>query len=112
VSSPGGGESGNTSGLDDLQNDITMALELKTSGSLGCAYYSYEENSLYLLEDTFAADLDTVEQLLIHCQPTTLLLPMRSPERLQLYVKHLSGDNDEVAEGWFSTSGRLFFLLG
>jgi len=74
-----------------------MAIETKADGSLGCAYYSYEENDLYLLEDTRMADLDIVEQLLIHAQPTTLLLPMRCPESIQEYVKRFDG---EASEGW------------
>jgi hypothetical protein len=102
--SPEAGGDGSRLDLDGSENNITMAIELKMSGSLGCAYYSYYDGALYLLEDTRLADLDTVEQLVIHAQPTTLLLPMRSPEPLHDYVKRLDRQGGDASEGGFLTS--------
>ncbi|KAI1365065.1 putative MSH5 protein [Xylaria arbuscula] len=70
----------------DAMNEIIMAIDMRDRGprgsSIGCAYYSVLEEALYLLEDVQMAGVDLVETLLLHAQPTTILVSSRAPEPL------------------------------
>jgi len=59
-----------------------MALDMKQNGDLGCAYYIAVDQALYLLEDVAMAGIELIETLLLHSQPTTILLSSRAPEDL------------------------------
>lgn len=67
-------------------NEIIMAIDMRDRGpqgsTIGCAYYVVLEEVLYLLEDVAMAGVDLVETLLLHGQPTTVLISTRAPESL------------------------------
>lgn len=66
----------------DALNEVIVALDMKQNGDLGCAYYIAVEEVLYLLEDVAMAGVELIETLLLHTQPTTILLSSRAPEAL------------------------------
>ncbi|KAI0858379.1 putative MSH5 protein [Xylaria cubensis] len=80
----------------DAMNEIIMAIEMRDRGprgsTLGCAYYVALEEALYLLEDVAMAGIDLVETLLLHAQPTTVLLSARAPESLSQFLSRGSQD--------------------
>ena len=59
-----------------------MALHAGDKSSLGCAYFSTEDSTLYLSGDVPMAGLDIAEQLINHASPTTLLVSGRTPKFL------------------------------
>ncbi|KAI1322005.1 muts domain V-domain-containing protein [Xylariaceae sp. FL0255] len=70
----------------DALNEIIMAIEMKDNGrqgsTIGCAYYVALEEKLYLLDEVRMAAIDLVETLLLHTQPTTILVSSRASEAL------------------------------
>lgn len=66
----------------DALNEIIMAIDMKNNGNVGCAYYITARETLYLLEDVAVAGTDLVETLLLHANPTTVLISARSPDTL------------------------------
>ncbi|KAH7330304.1 muts domain V-domain-containing protein [Rhexocercosporidium sp. MPI-PUGE-AT-0058] len=80
----------------DAVNEIIMAIELKNRGTIGCAYYSAREEKLYLMADIKMADLDMIETLKLHVQPTVILISNRSDEKLE---DHLSKDARGIDRG-------------
>ncbi|KAI1467344.1 muts domain V-domain-containing protein [Daldinia caldariorum] len=59
---------------------------MKENGSLGCAYYIAADETLFLLEDVAMSGMDLVETLLLHVNPTTILISARAPEKLADYL--------------------------
>ncbi|OTB16046.1 hypothetical protein K445DRAFT_351925 [Daldinia sp. EC12] len=59
---------------------------MKENGSLGCAYYIAIDEALFLLEDVAMSGMDLVETLLLHVNPTTVLISARAPEKLADYL--------------------------
>ncbi|KAI1197518.1 muts domain V-domain-containing protein [Nemania serpens] len=80
----------------DAMNEVIMAIDMRDHGpqgsTLGCAYYIVLEEALYLLEDVAMAGVDLVETLLLHAQPTTVLVSARAPEPLSQFLA--SGSQD------------------
>ncbi|KAI1826467.1 putative MSH5 protein [Xylaria intraflava] len=80
----------------DAMNEIIMAIDMRDRGShgslIGCAYYVVMEEALYLLEDVAMAGVDLVETLLLHAQPTTVLISARAPETLANFLSSSSQD--------------------
>ncbi|KAI3331791.1 muts domain V-domain-containing protein [Xylariaceae sp. AK1471] len=80
----------------DAINEIIMAIDMRDHGSqgstLGCTYYVVLEQTLYLLEDVAMAGVDLVETLLLHAQPTTVLISSRAPEALAQFLERGSQD--------------------
>lgn len=66
----------------DALNETIMAIDIKSNGNLGCAYYIASQETLYLLEDVAMASSDLVETLLLHANPTTVLISARAPDSL------------------------------
>lgn len=64
-----------------------MAIDLKDSSTMGCAFFDTENGALLLCTDVLMADLDMADQLLAHIQPTTVLVPGRSPESLLTFLE-------------------------
>lgn len=65
----------------ERRNEVLMAVSLQVKGVLGCAYYSTDENSLFLLQDMSCTEpLQFVEMLMLHIQPTIVLLPLKVPD--------------------------------
>lgn len=75
----------------DGGNNITLALDMKADGALGCAYFSGDNGTLLLFQQVASADMTWVDQLLLHAQPTVVLLPARAPENLVQNVERLAG---------------------
>ncbi|KAH8889520.1 hypothetical protein GQ53DRAFT_825406 [Thozetella sp. PMI_491] len=59
-----------------------MAIDMKENGTVGCAFYVALDEALFLQEDIHLAGLELVETMLIHVQPTAVLVPRRAPDRL------------------------------
>ncbi|KAI0165541.1 muts domain V-domain-containing protein [Xylariaceae sp. FL1272] len=70
----------------DALNEIIMAIDVRDNGrqgsTIGCAYYIALEESLHLMDEVSMAGIDLVETLLLHSQPTTILMSSRAPEVL------------------------------
>lgn len=49
---------------DDTLNEIVMAVDVRSRGTVGCAYYVARDETLYLMQDTSFGGPDTVE----HCE--------------------------------------------
>lgn len=69
-----------------------MAIDMKDNGTVGCAYYVAIDEALFLQEDIPLAGIDLVETLLIHAEPTTVLISIRSPDDLARFIE--SGAQD------------------
>ncbi|GAW18856.1 hypothetical protein ANO14919_083380 [Xylariales sp. No.14919] len=86
----GGGRDGGGNAVSeespDAINEIIAAIDMRDRGpqgsTIGCAYYVVLEEALYLLEDVAMAGVDFVETLLLHAQPTTVLISSKAPEPL------------------------------
>ena len=59
-----------------------MAIDMKINGNLGCVYYVTAQETLYLLEDIAMAGIELVETLLLHANPTTILISTKAPDNL------------------------------
>lgn len=84
----------------DALNEIIMAIDMKNNGNLGCAYYITAQETLYLLEDVAMAGIDLVETLLLHANPTTVLISARAPD-------NLAGHLERGAQGVDGNRGEL-----
>ncbi|KAI2466390.1 muts domain V-domain-containing protein [Annulohypoxylon bovei var. microspora] len=70
----------------DALGEIIMAIDMKDNGNLGCAYYIAMDETLFLLEDVAMPGIDLVETLLLHVNPTTILISARASETLASYL--------------------------
>ncbi|KAI1137035.1 muts domain V-domain-containing protein [Hypoxylon sp. FL0543] len=70
----------------DALGEIIMGIDMKDNGNLGCAYYVAVDEALFLLEDVPMSGMDLVETLLLHVNPTTVLISARSSEALANYL--------------------------
>ena len=75
--------------IDDLaaEDEVIAAIDMKSNGALGCAVYSPSGNSMSILEDVSSANLELIESLMIHTQPSTILLQNRAPEMVTEYLE-------------------------
>ncbi|SPN97820.1 related to MSH5 - meiosis-specific protein [Cephalotrichum gorgonifer] len=80
----------------DGRTDTTLAIDMKTDGTLGCTYFNGDGGTLFLLQEVASADMTWVDQLLLHAQPNVVLLPARAPESL---VRHLERLAEPAMEG-------------
>ncbi|RYO76528.1 hypothetical protein DL762_002096 [Monosporascus cannonballus] len=71
----------------DALNEIIMAIDMKNNGNLGCSYYITAQETLFLLEDVAMAGVELVETLLLHANPTTVLISSRAPDSLADYLE-------------------------
>ena len=69
------------------QDEVIAAIDMKNNGALGCAVYDMSDNSLAILEDISSADIELIESLMIHIQPSTILLQNRTPELITDYLE-------------------------
>ncbi|XDG10457.1 hypothetical protein ABKA04_010072 [Annulohypoxylon sp. FPYF3050] len=63
-----------------------MAIDMKDGGNLGCAYYIALDETMFLLEDIAMSGIDLVETLLLHVNPTTILISARASEVLASHL--------------------------
>jgi DNA mismatch repair protein MSH5 len=54
-------ESRRASSSDDDSGHIIAAIDMKDYGTVGCSYYSAEEEKMYLLGDTRSGGMETIE---------------------------------------------------
>ncbi|OQE40807.1 hypothetical protein PENCOP_c005G07611 [Penicillium coprophilum] len=62
---------------DDFDDHVIAAIDMKDHGTVGCSYYSAEEEKLYLLGDSRSGDIETIDALLLQIKPTVVLTPPR-----------------------------------
>ena len=46
---------------DDLDDHVITAIDMKDHGTVGCSYYSAEEEKMYLLGDSRSGDIETID---------------------------------------------------
>ena len=46
---------------DDLDDHVIAAVDMKGHGTVGCSYYSAEEEKMYLLGDSRSGDMETID---------------------------------------------------
>ncbi|KAJ4320596.1 hypothetical protein N0V84_005778 [Fusarium piperis] len=71
-----------------------MAIDMKDSSTMGCAYFSTIDGVLHLSEDISMATLDVADQFLFHVEPTTVLISARAPEEFQTYLEKATIPSD------------------
>lgn len=71
----------------DTMNEVIMAIDMKDNGTVGCAYYVAIDEALFLQEDIQLAGIELVETLLLHAEPTTVLISIRSPDSLVRFIE-------------------------
>jgi hypothetical protein len=69
-----------------FEEEVILAIDMKSSGHLGCAYYTASANCLSIFEDVATADTKLMESLLIHTQPSTVVAHSRASETLLEYL--------------------------
>lgn len=89
-------EDSTESAKDDVfLDEIIMALDLQPNATMGCAVFSTRDGVLALLHDVPMADLSVAEQLLTYVEPTTLLVSVRAPEHLSVFLEKQSTLHDQ-----------------
>ncbi|KAE8401294.1 muts domain V-domain-containing protein [Aspergillus pseudonomiae] len=82
---------------DDDLDQVIVAVDMRESGTVGCSYYSAQEETLYLLGDMQLAGTEILDSLVLQTKPTALLLSPR--------VDYLcSQDTNECGQGNSSQS--------
>ncbi|KAI9924802.1 MutS protein msh5 [Aspergillus wentii] len=61
---------------DDLEQ-VIVAIDMRDSGTVGCSYYSAQEEKLYLLGDIKSAGNEMIDSLILQTKPTVLLTSAR-----------------------------------
>lgn len=80
----------------DAVNETIMAVDMQRRGCIGCAYYVAREQKLYLMEDIKLANLDIIDMLKLHSQPTVILINTRSEDQLE---DHLAPNARRLGNG-------------
>ncbi|KAK1978267.1 hypothetical protein LZ30DRAFT_219651 [Colletotrichum cereale] len=77
-------------------NEVIVAIAIKGKSELGCAYYNSDECKLCLLQDmSFVEPLQVVETILIHVQPTVVLLPLKTPDAVVQFLEQRKSSVDQ-----------------
>ncbi|CRK19707.1 hypothetical protein BN1708_000372 [Verticillium longisporum] len=81
--------------------EVVLAVSFVERGSLGCAYFATNTQELRILHDMQYADVDVLEALLAHVQPTVVLLPFKTPEVVvSLFERHANiWDEGKTTQG-------------
>ncbi|KAK4158209.1 muts domain V-domain-containing protein [Chaetomidium leptoderma] len=75
-----------------------MAIDVDKDGKVGCAYYVAMDETLVLEEDISMGGIEAVDTLLLHVQPTSVIIPNRAPGDLIEFLErdaHRFDDNEE-----------------
>jgi DNA mismatch repair protein MSH5 len=64
-----------------------MAIDMGHNSTVGCAHYNTADGLLSLSDDIPMASMDVVEHILLHVEPTTLLVSGRAPEVLMDFLQ-------------------------
>lgn len=68
-------------------DEVIAAMDMKENSALGCAFYSLSTCTLSVGQDIELADADAMEQMLLHIQPTVIIISSRAPESLRLLIE-------------------------
>lgn len=79
-----------------------MAIDMRENGTVGCAYYVAMDEALFLQEDIPMAGIELVETLIVHVEPTTVLISIRSPDHLVDFLEASAQDFEGHNEGMSS----------
>lgn len=90
----------------DSMNEVIMAIDMRGSGVIGCAYYVAREETLFLMQDIKFGDMELVDTLKLHIEPSTVVISTRADEKLEQY---LSKDARGIERG--EEGSRSFVLL-
>ncbi|KAK4144643.1 muts domain V-domain-containing protein [Dichotomopilus funicola] len=85
-----------------------MAIDVDKDGKVGCAYYVAMDEALVLEEDISMGGIEAVETFLLHVQPTSVIIPNRSPSDL---IEFLERDAHRPDDGIDSESGHGAYIL-
>ncbi|CAG8886991.1 unnamed protein product [Penicillium egyptiacum] len=77
---------------DDFDDHVIAAIDMKDHGTVGCSYYSAEEEKMYLLGDSRSGDIETIDALLLQIKPTVVLTPPRVDLSSQTQDQNLAQD--------------------
>ncbi|PYI12502.1 DNA mismatch repair protein Msh5 [Aspergillus sclerotiicarbonarius CBS 121057] len=70
--------------IDDELEQVIVAVDMRDSGTVGCSYYSAQEEKLYLLGDLRYSSTEIIDSLVLQTKPTVLLIsPRVDPNNLQ-----------------------------
>ncbi|KAK4128317.1 hypothetical protein N657DRAFT_652032 [Parathielavia appendiculata] len=78
-----------------------MTVDVDRDGKVGCAYYIAMEETLVLEEDIPMGDIEAVDTLMLHVQPTTVIIPNRAPGALVEFLErdaHRYDDSEGSSE--------------
>lgn len=89
-------------------SETHMALEMKTNGAVGCAYFVAATATLYLQDATRVVGLELVESLLFQARPTRIIVPSRAPDAFIDFLDRLSC---EAGEGSTAEDEERGFVL-
>ncbi|KAL8370967.1 hypothetical protein RB595_001023 [Gaeumannomyces hyphopodioides] len=78
---------------ESSQDDVILALELRSNGGFGSARYTSADESLLIQQDT-SGGIELVEPLLILAQPTIVIVPNRASDELVAYLEKRAPDID------------------
>ncbi|KAJ5291761.1 DNA mismatch repair protein MutS core [Penicillium angulare] len=83
---------------DDDLGHVIAAVDLKDYGTVGCAYYSAEDEKVYLLGDSRSGGMETIDALITQIKPTVILTPPR------VDLTSIQGEKQSLAQGNDSSS--------
>lgn len=83
----------------DTLSEVIMAIDMDKDGRVGCAYYIAIDEMLLLEEDIAMGGVEAVDTLLLHAQPTSVIVPNRAPGDLVEFLERDAHrfDNDEAS---------------
>jgi DNA mismatch repair protein MSH5 len=70
----------------DHINETIMAIDMR-GGNIGCAYYIAREETLHLMQDIKFGDLDIIDTLKLHAEPSTIIISSRAEEKLEAHLR-------------------------
>lgn len=80
-------------------NEVIMAIDMRGSGTIGCAYYVAREETLFLMQDIKSGDMDLIETLKLHIEPSTVVISSRADEKLEQYLSKDARGIEKGEEG-------------
>jgi DNA mismatch repair protein MSH5 len=94
-------EESNSNQSQDALDEIIMAIDVEKDGKVGCAYYIAMDEALVLEEDIPMGGVDAVGTLLLRVQPTSIIIPNRTPGDLIEFLERDAHrfDSDEGSCG-------------
>jgi DNA mismatch repair protein MSH5 len=72
---------------EDTLNEVIMTLDVDKDAKVGCAYYVAMDETLVLEEDIPMGGVEAVDTLLLHVQPTSIIVPNRTPGDLVEFLE-------------------------